>query len=185
MLKFVTKRLPDLQRIAQEVRAQGLAIEPSELHGALCGWLAGGGCNDAAWIARVLATPDLPDERPGSDLARLRALTAAQFSDGGLELDLLLADDDASLEARSGSLFAWCRGFLGGFGLATGAESLLNEEGREALNDLARFAAAEPQADGDLEDEQALIEIHEFVRMTALLFYGDCVLAVRHRRRLH
>lgn len=178
----MTNRLPDLQSIAQEVRKHGLAVEPSELHGALCGWLAGGGQNDASWIARVMATPDIADEGSDSDLGKLRAVTAAQLTGGDLELELLLADEEASLEARSGSLFAWCRGFLAGFGLAAGAEPPLSEDSNEALNDLARFAASAPQADGDSEDEQALVEIHEFVRVTALLLYSDCVLAARHRR---
>jgi uncharacterized protein len=49
----------------------------------------------------------------------------------------------------------------------------------------ARFAAAPPQEEGDQEDEDALAEIEEFVRVAALLLHGDCVLAARHRRGMH
>ena len=77
------------------------------------------------------------------------------------------------------------RGFVGAFGLAAGEASTLSDEGREALADLAKLAAAQPQEDGDEEDEEALVEIEEFVRVAALLLHGDCVLARQHRQRLN
>ena len=86
---------------------------------------------------------------------------------------------------RSSGLFDWCRGFLGGFGLAAGANPPLSEESTEALGDLARLAAASPQDDGDEDDEAAMIEIEEFVRVAALLLHGDCAMGARHRRQLH
>ena len=42
-----------------------------------------------------------------------------------------------------------------------------------------------PQDDGDEEDEAALVEIAEFIRVAALLLHGDCVLGPRHRRSMH
>lgn len=181
----MTERLPGLEEIAHEIRSAGLAVDPSELHGALCGWLAGGGNDGPEWIGAVMAVQDQPPETAGSALARMRAATSAQLAGRNFDLQLLLPDEDAGLAERSGGLFAWCRGFLGGFGLAAGQDPPLSEESREALADLARFAAATPQEDGDEEDEQALAEIEEFVRVAVLLVYGDCVLARQHRRRFH
>ena len=131
----------------------------------------------------MTADPDAP--APGSVLERLREATVGQLEDRSFGFELLLPEEDASLSARSGALFAWCRGFLGGFGLAAGASPPLSEEGTEALADLARLAAATPQDDGDDEDEQALAEIEEFVRVAALLLHGDCVLAARHRQQFN
>lgn len=168
-----------------ELRPLELAVEPTELHGALCGWLAGGGGDTPAWLGKVMADDALGDEPTDGALARLRQATAAQFGDRDFGLELLLADDDASLAERSGSLFAWCRGFLGGFGLAAGQDPPLSEEATEALVDLAKFASASPQEDGDQEDDDALAEIEEFCRVAALLLHGDCVLAPRHRQRLN
>lgn len=115
----------------------------------------------------------------------MRIASAAQLADRQFGFELLLADDDASLAERSGSLFDWCRGFLGGFGLAAGKEPPLSEESREALDDLAKFAAATAQEDGDQDDEDALVEIEEFVRVSALLLYGDCVLGPSHRQQFN
>lgn len=176
--------LPPLAAVEAEIRRQALATTPSELHGALCGWLAGGGAAARDWPAKVLVDATLPTPDEHSPLDQLREASAAQFGDRSFGFELLLPEADASLAVRSGALFDWCRGFLGAFGLA-GAGQRLSEEGTEALADLAKLAAAEPQDEGDEEDEQALAEIEEFVRVAALLLHGDCVLAAQHRARLN
>jgi uncharacterized protein YgfB (UPF0149 family) len=181
----VSESLPALADIEAAVHQLGLGTEATELHGGLCGWLAGGGALTPAWPAQVLADASLPAIATDSALDRLGRASAAQFEDRDFGFELLLPPADASLAARSGALFAWCRGFLGGFGLAAGAAALLSDEGREALADLARLAAATPQDDGDDDDEEALAEIEEFVRVAALLIHGDCVLAPRHRQQFN
>lgn len=177
--------LPDLTAIEAESRRLSLAASPFELHGALCGWLAGGGANVREWPAKVLADDAIATPAADSPLDELRQASAAQLEDRSFDFALLLPDADASLADRSGALFEWCRGFLGAFGLAAGAKPPLSEEGKEALGDLAKLAAAQPQSDGDEEDEEALVEIEEFVRVAVLLVHGDCVLASQHRHRLN
>lgn len=179
--------LPAPAHIEAETRRLGLATSAWELHGSLCGWLAGGGADDRGWLAAVFADPAVQAPEAGSPLDLLRTSTAAQLDDRSFEFELLLPEADASLAERSGALFDWCRGFVGAFGLAAGERALtsLSEESREALADLAKLAAAEPQDDGDEEDEEALVEIEEFVRVATLLLHGDCVLAARHRQRFN
>lgn len=178
--------LPDYNAVASQAAALGLAATPAELHGGLCGWLAGGGVDRTDWLAAVLADPGMPAPEEGSALARLRVATVAQLEDRDFGFGLLLADPAAALGERTGALFDWCRGFLGGFGLATGTRPTLSEEGEEALGDLARLAAARSEEfeAGD-EDEDALAEIEEFVRVAVLLLHGDCVMAARHRKSLN
>lgn len=123
--------------------------------------------------------------KPDATLERMRAFSAAELEDRSFGFSLLLPDDDAPMLERSQALFDWCRGFLGGFGLAAGSAPGLSEEGREALSDLARLAAAGAQEEADEESEVALAEIEEFVRVVVLLLHSDCSLAARHRRRLN
>lgn len=177
--------LPAAEAVAAELQSARLAATPAELHGALCGWLAGGGSQDGPWLARLMVDDDLPRPAEGSPLDRLRSASAAQLEDRGFGFELLLPEPGASLGERSGALFDWCRGFLGAFGMAAGADPKLSSESREALADLARLAAAAPQEEGDQDDEAALAEIEEFVRVAVLLLHGDCVLAARHRRGMH
>lgn len=175
--------LPPFTEIEAAARRLQLGIDAAELHGALCGWLAGGGGPGPAWLGQVLAEPSLPSAE--GVLAQLATVSAAQFEDRDFGFELLLPSADAALTQRSEALFGWCRGFLGGFGLAAGKDPPLSDEGTEALADLARLAAAMPQEDGDQEDEEALAEIEEFVRVAAMLLHGDCVLATKHRQQLH
>jgi len=177
--------LPSLPAVEAEIRQQALAMTSSELHGALCGWLAGGGAATRDWPAKVLVDAGLETPAEHSPFDQLREATAAQFGDRSFGFELLLPEADASLAVRSGALFDWCRGFLGAFGLAAGAKPPLSEEGAEALADLAKLAAAQPQDEGDEDDEAALVEIEEFVRVAALLLHGDCVMAAQHRARLN
>lgn len=181
----MSRTLPPIEDVEAAIRKAGLAVEAPELHGGLCGWIAGGGAVGKDWPGKVLADPSLPSLARGDVLEQMARASAAQFEDRDFGFELLLPDADALLAERSGALFEWCRGFLGGFGLASGAGPALSEEGREALSDLARLAATAPQEDGDQEDEEALAEIEEFVRVAALLLHGDCVLAARHRQSLN
>ena len=181
----MSESLPVFAEIEAAVRGLALGCDASELHGDLCGWLAGGGTLTPEWPGKVLADPAQAPVETGGPLDRLGRATAAQLEDRDFALELLLPGADASLPVRSGALFDWCRGFLGGFGLAAGESPPLSEEGQEVLGDIARLAAASSQDDGDEEDEDALAEIEEFVRVAALLLHGDCVLAPRHRQQFN
>jgi len=178
--------LPAVHDILQASRALGLAATAAELHGGLCGWLAAGGADLPEWPARVLADDGLPAPEPGSALDRLRQAVVAQLEDRDFAFELLLAEPGAPLQVRTDALFDWCRAFLGGFGLAADKRPVLSEEGEEALQDLARLAqASSDQFDSADEDEDALAEIEEFVRVAVLLLHGDCVMGARHRQRLN
>ena len=176
--------LPDWQQMHAALSPLQLSVSPAELHGALAGWIAGGGDANGGWLAKVLADDGLA--QPEDDTFKaLRDATVASMEDRELNFHLLLPDDDAAVDVRGNALFDWCRAFLGGFGLAAGPNPPLSEEGSEALEDLARLAMAEAESDGDEEDEAAFAEIEEFVRVAALLLHGDCALGPRHRKRLH
>ncbi|MEO6170862.1 MAG: UPF0149 family protein [Lysobacter sp.] len=177
--------LPAWAEVDTQIGRLSLSVAASELHGALCGWLAGGGANDGRWLAHVLADDALDAPTEGSALEALRLASAAQLVDRSFDFGLLLPESDATMVTRSGAVFDWCRGFLGGFGLAVGSSAKLSPESTEALADIAKLAAAQAQDDGDEEDEAALVEIEEYLRVATLLLHGDCVLAVQHRQRLN
>lgn len=175
--------LPEWSEVDGQIRRLALACTPAELHGALCGWLAAGGRDGGDWLQTVMVEPALPRPAAGDPLDCLHAASVEQLGDPGFGFKLLLPDG-TPLGVRAEALFAWCRGFLGGFGLAVG-ETALSDEGREALHDLGNLAAAHMDDEGDSDDEAALAEIEEYLRVAVLLLHADCTLKPRPDRRLN
>lgn len=176
--------LPGWDDVAAEADRLSLASTPAELHGALCGWLAAGGEDARDWIARVLVDAELPTPAMDDPLDRLRKASVAQLGDTDFGFELLLPAAGDEVAERAAALFAWCRAFLGGFGLAVGDRSL-SDEGEEALGDIGNLAAARIDDVDPETDEEPLTEIEEYVRMAVLLLHADCAMGPRHRQRLH
>jgi hypothetical protein len=175
--------LPEYTAVAAQIAALDLSVDPSELHGSLCA-LRCGAAERANWLAEAMGDDSVPPPPASSALGRLDAATVAQLAETDFGLQLLLPDEEQPVSERGEALVAWCRGFLGGVGLA-GIEPLLGEEAREALGDVARIAESDVSYDDPEADEEALVEIEEFVRVAALLIHGDCLAARQQRQRLH
>jgi yecA family protein len=178
--------LPTYSDVAAEALQLRLAIDPAELHGTLCGFLSGGAqLARGDWLGKVMAEPEADGAKTNGSLDRMFLATAQQLESVDFEFELLLPTEESSVVDRGDGLLAWCRGFLGGFGLSAGADPPLSEESRDALIDLARIAASDLSYEEAEADEQALEEVAEFVRIAVLLMHSDCVLGPRHRRSLN
>jgi len=180
--------LPNYAEISDQVQQMQLGLDAAELHGSLCGYLSGGGDDVPSrgdWLGKVMADSELLPVAADSALDRMFVATEQLLESPDFGFDLLLPNIDLPVVERGDALMSWCRGFLGGFGLAAGASPPLSEESQDALGDLARMAASDLSYDDPEADEQALEEVAEFVRVAALLLHSDCVLAPRHRRSLN
>lgn len=150
-----------------------LGVTASELHGSLTGYLCGHGSADAAHVldALELESDDAHVQDTDHDvLARLHDQCKSALDDPQLGFQPLLPADAKTLDERADGLVEWCRGFLGGFGLAgPSARGKLSDEGLEILSDFGTIAASHLTTGDAEEDEQALFEVLEFVRVGALL----------------
>jgi len=179
----VSETLPSHSAVADQIAALQLAVDASELHGSLCA-LRCGAPRRTNWLADATGDETIAPPEPGSALDQMDAATVAQLSAADFGLELLMPDEEAPVSERGEGLVAWCRGFLGGVGLA-GIEPSLSEEAREALADIARMAESDVAYEDPDADEEALMELEEFVRVAALLIHGDCLEAADERRQLH
>lgn len=173
--------LPSYAAALSEIERSRMAVDASELHGSLSGFLcAGGEADPAGWLHRLAL-----EGAAGDVLQQLYRATTEQLQSPDFGFELFLPADELELEQRADALVAWCRGFLGGFGLVAGSSNALTDESAEALDDLGRIASSAFSYDDPDADEAALAEVIEFVRVAALLLHGDCVLRRQTRRELH
>lgn len=169
-------------------RAQ-FGIGASDLHGSLTGYLCGGGSADARhWLDALELAPDeiRLDASQYALFERLYTDCAGWLEDSELGFEPLLPAADTSLDARADALVEWCRGFLGGLGLAgAGNGDALSDEAREILRDFAAIAGTRFEYSDAEEDENALTEVIEFIRVGALLLHAELHATSRAGATLH
>jgi uncharacterized protein YgfB (UPF0149 family) len=156
-----------------------VGADASDLHGSLCGYLAGGGAMDTQPLLAALQFEGSEEMVVAPDdqalFEQLTTQTRDELADPELGFEPLLPADDRPLAERAEALVEWCRGFLGGFGLAgAGAHARLSAEASEILRDLNAIAGSAFDFGDEAEDEDALIEVHEFVRMGVALLFTEC-----------
>lgn len=154
----------------------------SELHGLLTGYLCGGGTvggGDEVLRALHLESDDMAADAPlAALLEQAGPWCREQLDHADLLFAPLLPADALPLAERADAMVEWTRGFLGGFGLAGADAQRLSEQGQEVLRDLAHIAATQLTLDDSSgsaveEDETALMELLEFVRVAAMLLRTD------------
>ena len=171
----------EYEALSQLLRQSRLGITASELHGSLTGYLCAGGVTTVeAWPAALMLDTGDGDWPQHALFAQLYHDCRARLMDAGLRFEPLLPADTMPLPQRAEALVEWCRGFLGGFGLAgVASRTALSEDANEVLHDLASIAASRLDCGDNDEDEFALNEVREFVRVGAMLLGAELMPAPR------
>jgi len=166
---------PDYQDLATALDAADAELTAAESHGVLCGMsCARGKVPLSEWLEQVFEPLDLDNSFIREACQLLTGLyenTRTQLYDPDIGFEPLLPDDNTPLEYRTEALAQWCQGFT--YGLAAGGLSRDRElpaDTRELIEDMVQIARAGHQADGEEEhDEDAYIQVYEYVRMGVLL----------------
>lgn len=173
-----TAHLPDFEHTLAIARGNLEAHELAECHGVVCGLL----CRlpDAS-VDAYLGLLDMLElvKGPGSglkmSLEELLNSSRTQLADEDLGFSLWLPDDDEILEERTMALSNWCSGFLAGLG-SSGDDTLdtLSEDASDALKDLQHISTADvSDTTASEEDENAFMEIVEYIRVVILMIRED------------
>jgi uncharacterized protein len=162
----------DLQQALEKTDAEMLAAES---HGSLCGICCAGGKPDLKnWLNQVFDELDLNNmliKEASQLLVGLFNNTQQQLNDSDADFQMFLPDDDVLLAERTEALAQWCHGFS--YGLVTGGlkeDTVLPEDTKELIQDLVEIARAGHDASvEDDNDEEAYMQLYEYVRMGVLL----------------
>jgi uncharacterized protein YgfB (UPF0149 family) len=161
--------LPAFEEVEDRMAQMQAPCGAAQAHGLLCGLLAATAesAHDV-WLERATGTRDSIEPLDSVYEETLRQIDDPEF---GLEL-LLPPDETSDIVDRTEALAQWCAGFATGFGLAGRSEASLSDEVREYLSDITQVADVAVTSDAD--DEAALAEVAEYVRMGALLTRTEC-----------
>lgn len=155
----------------------GINAEPqaAECHGFLCGQICVAGFPDTQVWHEYLNVQSKDDEEAQDCYARIHTLITeirAVIASPDFDFRLLLPEDDAPLAERVEALAKWCQGFLNGFGLEEDVQSVtLDEASRELMEDFARICHVGLDQEEEYENERALQELIEYVRVGAMTLF--------------
>lgn len=168
----------DYGQLSQRLAVCDLTPSAAEAHGILCGLICAGEPRpEERWLAELLAGADAEDllaRELRTSLAHLAARTREEIDGPGLGFAPLLPDESRSLGERATGLYDWSRGFLFGLGLAGVDADALSAQAREALDDFAAITRMDLAAlDEDEDNEEALMELQEFIWVAAMLIHEE------------
>ena len=178
-------QFPEIVELEELLYRIDAAMGAADAHGALCGMLCARGTIELSeWVDHVIGEQEQGNEMLHDvvhKLSELHQSTLEMINDATGDFKLLLMDDDDPLSERVETLSAWCQGFI--YGLAAGGikeGSELPEDTAELLKDMIEISRAGHDVDDtgveesdDNDDEEAYMEIEEYVRMGVLLIYEE------------
>jgi len=152
-------------------------LSAAELHGMLTGLLASG--QRAAgkdWLPVLADLAHDGNTFSPTFTSQLELLAERIRSDLGcaeLSFQPLLPSDDEPIVERLVAVTEWTQCFLVGFGVNQQNLAKASDDLREGIQDMAEIARLEPEAVEDEESERALYGVIEYVRITAIMCFGE------------
>lgn len=178
----VSDACTDFENLDEILAELGTDVGAAEFHGMTAGLLSGGmQLSEQTWLDSILPHIGIesdPSDESAETLKALYTLTLSQLQDLSIdfEFQLVLPGDDFPIVDRLEALRDWCRGFLGGLGLASPQNAI--EESpylQESLQDMSAIAQLDPYSGGYGEEaESEFFELVEFVRMASQTVFTEC-----------
>lgn len=168
---------PTYHSLTLALNQQAVALTAAEMHGLISGLLCGGN-RDASWQKQVF---DLTNEGIAFPqvlfqlLQQLHEITRDTLQEDEFMFQLLMPEGErVSVFDRADALSGWVNHFLLGLGVMQPKLAEVKDEVGEAIDDLRNIAQLGYDEDEDQEElEQSLEEVLEYVRVAALLCYGE------------
>jgi len=170
-------RLPDFEHTLAIAQGDLEAPELAECHGIVCGLLCrlpGANLDVFIDLLDMLELVNTPGASFKMSLEELLNSSRAQLADEDMGLSLWLPGDDETLEERTMALSQWCSGFLAGLGSGGDTLKAMSDDATDGLKDLQQISCADvSDTDESEEDENAFVEIVEYIRIVTLMIRED------------
>lgn len=170
--------LPSYADFSDTVAILALPMPVSILHGQLCAFLCTGAIKKGEAYLQALMGQQKNEATRAAALALFQVFSVSQqqMYAQDFSFQLLLPEDHEELFERAQAFSEWCEGFIEGLNMVDINHIAIDEETHDALEHVREFAQLDCQSlEVEDEDEKALMEVHEYTRMTVLKLYADCI----------
>lgn len=161
--------------INQLLLQSNIEFSAAEAHGLASGMLcANRQTKSEYWLAELFQDGVSSTQQNSDFLIKFFNITRSTLEQDDFSFNLLLPDDNTELMQQAEALKLWCQGFLFGVGLVGKSALQHLHGGKEILKDIAEFTKLDSNVAGE-EDEQALMEIVEYLRSAVLLLRDELI----------
>lgn len=165
--------LPDYQQLSDLLESVGLGVSASEIHGLLSGVLVLPEADKVDWLDLLLSTEDQVAENLSTELSQalldLFRATRHQLSSREFGYRVYLPSQERGVQLQTLAVAAWCRGFLLGVSATGLTAENCGDVVREILSDVVELSSVESDGEDVTEEEHALLEIEEYLRVAVQL----------------
>jgi hypothetical protein len=174
--------------IEAALQRAGSSWSAAQAHGLLCSRLAVMGADGGTdWLAIVLEGADAANvlHQEGADLLHtMSTITYKTLSERQSEFEPLLPDGSEPLPLIAAAMAQWCEGFLHGLVSNVTDEALkqklADEPVSDIIKDMLEMTRVAVNDDDPEENEEALTELVEYLRVASQLVYEE-LSELRHR----
>ena len=165
------------QQAQQLLESNDIFVMPAEVHGIITGLLACGVDIEEkdyqGLLCDVLNDGISFEKNLKHWLSELYTQVVESFTNEQLQFEMLLPDEEDSLIDQANALVAWVNGFLLGFGLKQQDYGKISGDVKEVIQDFTEISRLDTHFDETEEDKQALHEVLEYVRVSAMLCFSE------------
>ena len=104
---------------------------------------------------------------------------AKTLKDGDLDFELIIPDENYTIQERAEALSIWCQGFIDGVSFLLSEQGLKidqseNKESFEIIEDFTQISTLDSHSiNEEVDEELALMELIEFVRLSVQMIYDE------------
>ena len=162
------------EKLGEILQHSPLQLSASEAQGMFAGLLCGGtGSPEEIWLQELFGDA-LPSEADRHLLQEVAQHTLGELRDEAFRFKPLFPGESYAIEVRAEALYDWVRGFLYGLALGGMDQTTLSDTAREALSALTEITRLDlNQLEAGEENERALMELEEFLRVTVMVFFAE------------
>jgi Uncharacterized protein conserved in bacteria len=101
------------------------------------------------------------------------------LKDGDLDFELIIPDENYTIQERAEALSIWCQGFIDGVSFLLSEHGLKieqseNKESFEIIEDFTQISTLDSHSiNEEVDEELALMELIEFVRLSVQMIYDE------------